>query len=511
MNYSEFNARIFQYYLNQVGSSFSHLGMSVEEFENILPLEKLKNLHALSTPWSYLLRVKNEEPQYFGLLAVQCLATSLMERDQQFSSQAYQIRFIQLTGISTGQRLQSLFKEPVNGRPVQECLWEAARDFFSNQLGKQLRIPNPTCFRGRFVQYPLSQALLKKEDLKSFNPLFEKYLKAGENISIPDFESRILSKLDEINLGVRAHIVLTDELTKDAAIRQVFNQFLLWDGFIEEVVASLPKTLTEKPNEHIILRVQSQTFQFFHYPEMCEITFLAMWRTRGFNDQHPSLKIFNAHEYYTDEFEEGRLLIQGVSAWLLFDIGAWPRLFSYFNSCQQIQMQLDGIYAFCYISDTQLHTASILRALFTHQKPVTLKGGLKVSRGRIYLEGFGPSIISSGPHLVIHNGQKCEYEPYCASPGIYHIRTDLFRDTIFTIIHASPLFEAIESKRKGWNLSFMSISDKVDIEGALFYGNEHEYPMVLWRKLHGGELSSLRKKFHNPLFQVLVNYYEQND
>ena len=53
-----------------------------------------------------------------------------------------------------------------------------------------MRIPEPKTGYGRFVQYPLSQALLNRNDLEHLPLVFRKRgLQAGEDLDLSDFKA----------------------------------------------------------------------------------------------------------------------------------------------------------------------------------------------------------------------------------------------------------------------------------------------------------------------------------
>jgi hypothetical protein len=508
LTYSQFNQQILQYYRDQAGSSFCHLGISLADFQQIISIEEVTQFAELRNPWSYLLNRQTEEPQYFGLLAVQCLATALMENDGQFTSNAYQIRLMRLVGLANEQSLQLHFKEYINGLAVQEQLWESARAYVELEMGKQLSIPSKSSFRGRFVQYPLSQALLRKQDLKTFLPLFRKYLKVNENISLTDFVARVFGQLDQVQLAGRAAKVLTAPLTKDAAVRQVFHYFLLWDGSDEAIAAGAKIPSGQAVRSVLVLRVQQGVPCFFLYPDMQAVAHEAIWSTPGFNDHHPNLRIFNVHEYYRDEFEEARLLVPRTSAWVLFDSSKWPNLYQYFINHQKPMIALDGRCLLFYLDESDEAVAE-LRNFFASQSPVRFTGGLKTGRGRVYFEGFGPSIDCEHTYTVLHNGKKCAYDPASVAMGVYSVRSAYFRDAEFRIIPAAPINEPICTRKRGWDLKTMSVSGTAGMEGALWYDTHKEDPMNSWLQLHSGSRLARKVSYRNPLLQALANYYEQ--
>ena len=81
--YNKFNSWVYEYYIsNCIPFQLNTLSIPSSEIENFtiendIEISRFNELNKFS--WLELLKVKNEIPQYFGLLALQCLAAFKMQ------------------------------------------------------------------------------------------------------------------------------------------------------------------------------------------------------------------------------------------------------------------------------------------------------------------------------------------------------------------------------------------------------------------------------------------------
>src|ERR1700753_4059702 len=99
MTYSEFNKKILDFYVARATSELCVLSFDRYDMESIMPIEKIVEFKHLQLSWRDLLNKKNDEPQYFGIIAIQCLAASEMQDDDEKTENAYQIRLRQLLSL----------------------------------------------------------------------------------------------------------------------------------------------------------------------------------------------------------------------------------------------------------------------------------------------------------------------------------------------------------------------------------------------------------------------------
>ncbi|MDP4256368.1 MAG: hypothetical protein Q8938_20370, partial [Bacteroidota bacterium] len=129
MNYEAFNRHIFQFYTLRNSTSFCDLSITIEDIRQICSIEDIETFSELKRSWNDLLRVEEETPQYFGLLAVQCLAATLMEADEDNSHRDYNVRLSQLLGLEEKHTLQALYLGDGAEAPIQQQIWQSAAEF----------------------------------------------------------------------------------------------------------------------------------------------------------------------------------------------------------------------------------------------------------------------------------------------------------------------------------------------------------------------------------------------
>src|SRR5258708_39686323 len=112
-----------------------------------------------------------------------------MEEGNNVTERAYIYRLQALMGPNVD--FQRLFKMAVGEDIVQEKIWYEAKQFLSERFGMELEIPARKQGNGRYVQYPLSQLLLKTEDSKDLTVCFADHYIAAENIPFVFFSDSL--------------------------------------------------------------------------------------------------------------------------------------------------------------------------------------------------------------------------------------------------------------------------------------------------------------------------------
>lgn len=79
MTYPEFNDAAYRYFLKRANSPYCTLGVDQDAINWMIKEEPLPIFIDLKESWVSLLDIVDEVPQYFGLLAIQCYAATLME------------------------------------------------------------------------------------------------------------------------------------------------------------------------------------------------------------------------------------------------------------------------------------------------------------------------------------------------------------------------------------------------------------------------------------------------
>ena len=220
------------------------------EGENI-SYEELKNSISEIINNKYFLV---ESVEYcFGLCAIQVFIASQMQNENQFSRRQYNPRLYFFLNINIG-ALQSLYNKS------QDIIWDNLKSF-CEEHSFHVNIPSPTTGKGRFVQYPFSQVLLNKADLKETSALFEKAgIKNSEYISYKDF-FRIIKTADTKNCMNSHYYRIKERLVKDYCTgqlyKQIYNYFIYdWDGSYpqkKEHEKNIKKYSANDENIHLFL------------------------------------------------------------------------------------------------------------------------------------------------------------------------------------------------------------------------------------------------------------------
>ena len=471
MTYQEFNRRIFHFYQARSTSSFCILSISKKEFEDIIPLSEIANFTQLRYSWNGLLNYREGLPQYFGLIAIQCLAASFMQRDNINAEDAYKIRLCQILNLSDNQELHALFKGDSAERPLQEEIWYSAKYFFKKHFNQDLHIPARTIYAGRFVQYPKSQSLLNLEDLKHFTSFFATEFLPGETIPFPFFKQRLEADLLNLQLTNRAWEILQEGQKREKCLQQVFEYLNAWDGTIFTPLKGKAVEKGKSSNlikHHSVLLIVERGLPKFYLVDRQGGTFMQETAVEQLLylstvvRHHKGLFILTETDY-PDEYEAGRFILRERLCYLLLD-----RIHRN-SECQFLEKNNLGRYE---VGPNQIlyayrHEKShrFLIHLVQNANPVKLTGGIRTTRSKEFLEGYGPSIIGSSDFKVIYENMGCEYIPHEAACGTYKVRVDHFRDFGFQIVKPIPLSINVPSKEAGWSIAQYKISDTFDIEG----------------------------------------------
>lgn len=473
MTYKEFNQKIFHFYQARSSSSFCILSITKKEMEDIIAIDKIGKFHELKSSWKELLKIENSIPQYFGLIAIQCFAASLMRRDQSNSEAAYKVRLCEILCLFDSQDLQSLFKGQDTGDAVQEEIWYSAKRYLKDYFQQELEIPEKTKSAGRFVQYPKSQALLNLDDLKRFTPFFFDEFVTGEKIPYNYFRDRIEAYCFRVDtLTSRTLDVINDSFQKkEKCWQQLYEYFNSWDG---TVYATEPGTtrvtikhIHSAPCHSVLLSFESKKPTFYLIAKdtaavIEPISPEALFKLATIAIYHQGLFIFSEIDY-PEEYESNRFIYENAACYLLLDKKQRNKEYQLLEKIGEVKYDFGhGKILYLYHHNDEYR---LLQQFVQLRNPVTLIGGIRTCRKKEYLEGFAPTIACSQPFRVIYNNLSYEYNAQAAMSGSYRIRVDTFKDVEFSIIKPSFIVTPIISKNIGWNTSIYAIDQTFHIEG----------------------------------------------
>lgn len=205
--YGKFNKWVYDYYIdNCIPNQINSLSIPISEFdgftaENNIKLDSFNEIN--SKDWSYLLKEKEGIPQYFGLIALQCLAAFKMQRINEINAGNFRDHFALLIGIADVNKINVFCAEIFDDNfRVQEKIWFSAKEFLKMKH-ITLDIPKKGENAGRYIQFPKSQIVLNHEDLKEYNPFFNVINKEFECISFEDFKKYYLNEISNFRSEFR--------------------------------------------------------------------------------------------------------------------------------------------------------------------------------------------------------------------------------------------------------------------------------------------------------------------
>ena len=464
MDYLTFNQRILEFYIGRCNTST--ITLEIEEIEiNERGFNEIPKLDFRSD-WSKFNKSIQSVPQYFGLIAIQCYAASLMEKDDFGGHNNYQVRLNGIIGISI-QKLQALFKGKDVKNPIQEKIWYSAKEYLSNIHGLTLEIPEKRISgKYRHVQYPKSQCLLKIEDLKHFTSFFSEYFRIGEEISFSNFKTILEKEINFINLSDRANFLLEQTETKSKCFYQIYNYFTSWNGEVFNYINNQKRTTLKNTN------TSSSIFLIFEnglpllYINQENIKTSDIFMISNYNYFYKNILLFNQSEYYPNEFEDSRFLYYGNECFILLEKQFRPNEFNKLSYlCETHNVIQLSINLVLFKLEINENVKWQLGKFVLNDNPFKLFGGIRLSRKREYLFGFGP-LVKSESIKYFKNNLSTEYNCQTSTSGEYKIKIPGQKDIKFTILEANDLGSNIERKSVGWNLKKYVLDDNdIDIEG----------------------------------------------
>jgi hypothetical protein len=472
MTYGEFNKKVLDFYISRSSSKYITLEIDQHDIQQLISIEELRLFHNLKSHWYLLPRSVDNTPQYFGLIAIQCLAGSIMEDDGKYSENDYQNRLITLLGLTKS--LQILFRGDDGNNPIQEQLWSMAKQYFESTYGLSLAIPDVRYFKGRYVQYPLSQVLLNTEDLKYFSLFFNEEFQINENIPFSYFKRKLdkwLSNTRQEKISKRAKKLLEDKDKKESCTEQIFNFFNRWTGDLYNARTS--KNKNSKPIANAVAITEQQKIVLIFqdgapafYVKEKTVSGNSILKIPRYKYIYKNILLFSECDYYPDEYEDSRFLDKHTASFILLHPQLCPRENRYLEQHNSSMIKMPDGCILYKLTTNENHIHSVLREYFRSGSPVKLRNGLKISRANSYLKGYGPSIEGAIEAVILDN-KKINYDPENADNGLYKVRSGNYRDLEFTIAEPYERSLFIQPKQKGWNLKQIAIDPDFNVQGGL--------------------------------------------
>lgn len=502
--YQYFNKWVYSYYTHtNRQSNQGTFAIDLQMFQKQCNVDNFVYPEIRFGNWTKLLTSHGNEsdeniPSYFGLIALQCHAAMLMEHDGIESDKMYRSKLVKLTGMESVHFLDSCFRENYRGQPVQEVIWEEAYNNFM-AIGISIFLPQKHISANRYVQFPKSQVVLNREDLKEYKPILRQLEEETPVVSFKDFKKILAKAVPRYRSEFKRSNNRRDNLSAlEKAIRdnQIFNFYCSdWENTYDREVV---RKVRERQKGCIACVDDKQVELYDHNFEL----------------------------FYCNELPEEK--------WLFFKRGDYPNEY-----WLQTKIEYNCDFLICYPSGDdvlgvgqQLHytegKAVFVKVNFTKQSvPVMLRGhiidtypirinGLRLGRSNIFISRAGLVIESIGSvnYDVYLERQKLEGFPQdVIETGNYLIRIAAFPDLNFKVIDSDIPDTAIPSNGIGRLLSdYKLLGAGERMEGALIIFNESVTAMPVNKTAALMDTGLRIPKHYNEIKRKILRYvrYEED-
>jgi len=458
MSYSKFNEYIKERFFptEKKGNTilFSVDEETISEYlqkESITLNEFERNISsALKSNWEIA------KTHFFGICAIQVYIVSQMQKDKIFSSNEYNPRLANFLNIDTN-KLQRLYTS------YQDNIWFNLKSYCAeNEF--QINIPNSRSGNRRYIQYPFSQALLSKKDLKRTSILFEKVgIRQTQYISFKEFSQLIEDADNGYCMNARYYRVKEKLKNNFGSTEQLNRQ--IYDYFIDEWDGSYPQT-SNNIRQEIHRNKKVQDLHIFLNKSLDRISVL--------NDEYEIIKevylkntdIFLFVKKYKSLCDDDFLIfkldtISGESEYeQKFELGEKYIIISqpqsksstFIDSLCKIEQKISNYYdIFVTFSLKKISKHHFWHKYFSLQsKGYKIEGGIKLAY-KTWMQGCGPRITCNEKSMMWINGTKYEETTIdCSnfSVGVYKIVRD---SSIEKIVIQTPL-NTLNRDCTGWQI-----------------------------------------------------------
>lgn len=465
-SYSKFNLWVYYYYINNcIPTQINSLSIPISEIDGFIAecdikLDDFKEINCQS--WSYLLKDKEGIPQYFGLIALQCLAAFKMQNQNGITAANFKVRFADLIGVINANELNSFFAEDYDTEfKVQEKIWLSAQAFFKNKSIKII-LPEIARYAGRFIQFPKSQIVLNHEDLKEYNSFFTAISNEFECVSFEDFKKYFLNKISNFRNNFRRENNIKNdnqwsEIELKIKLKQIFDFYCSDDWRIKNENLSC-KNIIQNNNYIIKFSPSGLLLYDVYYNELDRLNSLIM---------NKRFMIFKENKNYPNEYESvNSISLNDNNILLIYKSAANQKEIRDSNN---VFLPLDyendkhNILIFkIKISD---NLPDFLKNKVISDYPIQLKG-FKVSGEKKYFVNHPPKIhlIEDIRYYVYYNNKRIDKDEM-NRVGRYTIKINGFSNYNFELVELPILNYSINDKMK--SLKFHSLDYKDEEMGCI--------------------------------------------
>ena len=523
MIYSKFNKYIHDKFFSEENFG-ENIIMSVDDFdvtnfctENKIEKEEFQNVIRgnFSRDWSLAQTINKADniPNLFGLIAIQIYIASLMNEDNDYSASEYNPRIANYLDISVNS-LQLLYSK------WQDKIWHEL-NLWSNSNNIFLSIPQMGTGKGRYIQYPLSQALLNKEDLKKVPLLFQNVgIKYFETLSFIEFKYLILNS-DNGNLLTshyyRTKKRLEEENQSDLLYTQLYSFFSMeWDGeycFSNQDKLNCKTTRIRKiENCNLLLDWENREIQINDNNEDDDVIKTVLLTENELFKKIKKYLIYSKErliifvkDIYYDTWNQNRYIERNKPCIIICEK---------YNNASKLIHRLDNNHINHSNSQYEIYEVNV-NELITHtfwarffskdQKNYHFENGLKLSHNS-WLMNAGPDIIFDNDVFAWLNGNRIILTQ---SNLIYSLRNFDIGIYRLKVKDKSPVtIEIVDSKNSciseiqiGWNISldksyWRVVYDDYQILGlhTAFHENEEEANVRTWINANSEKPNKIQNK-----------------
>lgn len=507
-SYSKFNLWVYYYYINNcIPTQINSLSIPISEIDGFVAeydinLDDFKEINYQS--WSYLLKEKEGIPQYFGLIALQCLAAFKMQNQNGITAANFKVRFADLIGVIDVNELNSFFAEEFDFEfKVQEKIWLSAQAFFKNKDVKII-LPEITRYAGRFTQFPKSQIVLNYEDLKEYNSFFTIINNEFESISFQDFKKYYLNEISNFkNNFSRENNTKNDnqwsEIELKIKLKQIFDFYCSDDWMIKNENLSCKNVIL---NKNYIIKFSPSGLLLYddNYNELDRLNSLIM---------NKRFMIFKENKNYPNEYESvNSISLNDNNILLIYKSAANQKEIRDSNNVflpLDYENEKHNILIFEIRNSDTL--PDFLKNKLISVYPIVLKG-FKVSGEKKYFVNHPPKIYLNKDiiYYIFYNNKRIDNDEM-NRVGKYTIKINGYSNYNFELVELPILNYSINDKMK--SLEFNSLDYKDEemgcINGLLLKYNDNVKIESLtinnWIKtINGSKINS-----ESQLLKMIVN------
>ena len=362
---------------------------------------KVKESRLMSAIRVYLMSDRRDDLYVKGIVAIQLFAASKRANDGKVTEQNYRDRLSQVLTLD----LQELDKWMMSN---QDRMWESLYDWCDRNFFQITKCEKRTG-TGRYVQYPINQALrvFTEEDLRYIASCFiEKNLSPKEDIQKRDFK-KIISNAD-IKYCIQtnhARLVIENSIREKDYYDQVFNYFLRWNGeykdrngkshnAIKNNTEPLFLYLSEDDNFNT-LELRTENLSLKKKFDLSTTSYKSL--SESYNFKRKGIILFKHDDIYDSYWQETRYIEGDDQEGLVICYDASDNNVRYtlrpYLVCQNRFVQIFRI----------KHDYST-RIFYTKKRIYELYGGLKIGR-QIYLKGATPILRLYSPTRIWIDGK----------------------------------------------------------------------------------------------------------